>query len=116
MNGVEILNTIPITEPGLLYILIPLVIALIGIIVSYRFLDKEQDNKAFFTWGFALLLSIIVAVVMLQVPWIYRPTGEYTYEIRTTEECKFNEFNSKYEILEEKENNIYIVREKTIEK
>ena len=113
MNGVEILKIIPTEEPSLLlYFLITFSIAGIGLFTAI----KLDTQKSVLIWLVSLLISVGVGIFILQSPCFQKPTGEYTYEIQTTEECKINEFKRYYEILEEKDNNVYIVKDKTIEK
>lgn len=107
----EILNKIPTVEfnlPLAMTILIICIIVsiVIGIIIDYK---NRTIGITFFTFLLGLVSGLLIGGIVGDV--CEKETGEYYYEIKVDENTKFLDFFDKYEIIEEKSRNIYLVKE-----
>lgn len=101
MQGIKILNTIPIMEH---YLPVPVKIIIISaflvvIATSIFFTIVFQDDEYF---GFCVLFGIIVIIT---TPFIYgcfeRPTGKYKYQVTIDDSVTYKQLTEKYEVLEQ---------------
>lgn len=115
MKGLEIIERIAveqIPEWVLICIALGTVSILIPTAVVYSFtksfpksLVAEVVSGAIYV-GFALILMSNGA--------FDKPTGEYRYKVKITEDVGYIEFTDKYDVVTENEDGTYIVQEKNI--
>lgn len=107
----EILNKIPTVEFNLPLAMTILIICIvigiiIGIIIDYK---NRTIGITFFTFLLELVSGLLIGGIVGDV--CEKEAGEYYYEIKVDENTKFLDFFDKYEIIEEKSRNIYLVKE-----
>lgn len=107
----EILNKIPTVEFNLPLAMTILIICIvigiiIGIIIDYK---NRTIGITFFTFLLGLVSGLLIGGIVGDV--CEKEAGEYYYEIKVDENTKFLDFFDKYEIIEEKSRNIYLVKE-----
>ena len=118
MEGIEILTT---TEVATKYAfgwvwfwVIGSVIALLGIALIFYLVTKEEPTSRVGNIIFSIVMGLILGVaigfligIMTRTPVEY----ETQYKIIISDEVKFNEFQNKYELLDQ-EGKIYSVKER----
>lgn len=100
MEGITILNQIPI--PGIHPVawIIPSILAFVLVVVAIVFACVSGDP----TWLVLILLSILVWVMLFVIIGAAVPvkTGEYYYEVTIDNSVSMNEFSSRYEIISQR--------------
>lgn len=114
MNGLEIIEQIAVGRiPYLVLccIILGTFFVLIPTFVVYL-LTKD--------WGTTILVETIcgiiylVSVVTLMLSGVLeKPTGEYQYKVKITEDVGYIEFTDKYDVVEENDDGTYIIQEKS---
>lgn len=118
MSGVEILSTSEVvaettfnsTAVWITVGVIMLIAIIVGIIISF----KAQDACLFFL---CLLLGILISLIAGAVTTSITSTPvayETRYKVTINDSVLMNEFNDKYEILDQ-EDRIYTIRERVVE-
>ena len=123
MNGVEILNKIPVYgiaewalhTPVIICIAVPLVFviyAIVQVVKNYKHWSYILENT-FTGIVFGLLIGILFVVFSEKTEIAYDRNNieSYKYQVVISDEVKFNEFNKKYEIIEQ-DGSIYTIQEK----
>ena len=103
MDGVTILNTVPVRSYPWVLIIIVLVINIIGFIIGCI---KDNDGLK----GISALFGTIMLILMCWSPLHVHPTR---YEVSITNEVSFNEFAQHYKIIDQR-GEIYVVEERTM--
>lgn len=119
MNGVEILNEIPIYDIAewaletacFIFISIPLAFLIYSIIqqygIGYIFLNSFYG----FFIGFFITILFIIFTSKADIAYDKNSVQYYQYQVVVSDEVKFNEFMEKYEILEQN-GDIYTIQER----
>ena len=114
MNGLEIIECIPIEQPPIpvvYFIFIGLIFCVVlPTFVVYR-LTANMD-KALLSEVISGLIYIALMVGLLLSGVLDKPTGEYQYKVKITEEVGYVEFTDKYDIVTENDDGTYIIQEK----
>ena len=118
LKGVTILNSYDVTNPEWYGTFFPAIVfsfvAISGIaLIVYIFRNSKQRKDAFvpsFIVSIFTLLGIFVSIH----GFTHLPENKYhtRYEVTVSDEVNFNEFNSKYEVVEQN-GLIYTIIEKT---
>ena len=114
MDGVTILNTMPFSESivqfrGLLLGLID--IAMAWVVVTMGIMIERHGGELRY-----LIATIIIGVVLVVLLYSGKALvtnmqrGTY-YEVTVSDDVKFNDFNDKYEVIEQRDN-IFVVMER----
>lgn len=118
MNGVEILNKIPIMQGADWCENLIWIGALVGFIVGIALMIRWIID---FGWDwsqiFAPVLFAFAGAMLGVLGWMLadcatlKPTGEYEYQVVVSNEVNFNEFNERYEVIEQ-DGKIWTVKER----
>ena len=114
MKGLEIIERITIEQVSdsvLFCLILGIFSILIPTFVVYK-LTKNGD-KAFLTEIISGVIYIVFFVVLLVSGVLEKPTGEYQYKVKITEDVGYIEFTDKYNVVEENDDGTYIVQEKS---
>ena len=114
MDGVTILNTMPFSESivqfrGLLLGLID--IAMAWVVVTMGIMIERHGGELRY-----LIATIVIGVVLVVLLYSGKALvtnmqrGTY-YEVTVSDDVKFNDFNDKYEVIEQRDN-IFVVMER----
>ena len=57
---------------------------------------------------------LVFALVLLTIGVFEKPTGEYQYKVKITEDIGYIEFIDKYDVVAENDDGTYIIEEKHI--
>lgn len=100
MEGITILNQIPITGIHPVAWIIPSILAFIFVVVAITLACVNDDP----TWLILILLAILVWVMLFVIIGAAVPieTGEYYYEVTIDDSVSMNEFSSRYEIISQR--------------
>ena len=115
LKGVTILNSYDVIAPewyGIFFLLLLLVFVAISVII-YIFRNSKQKKDAFipsFIVSIFTLLGIFVSIHGFT--HLFENKYQTRYEVTISDEVNFNEFNSKYEVVEQN-GLIYTIVEKT---
>ena len=118
LEGVTVLNTYDIVSSEYHDIIYPAVvctcIAIAGIALIIYILHDLKRIKEAFVPSFVMILFTLFSIVMSIYEFTHLPENKYQtrYEVTISDEVNFNEFNSKYEIVEQN-GLIYTIVEKT---
>ena len=113
MKGLEIIEHIAIAQvpDSIIYCLAFGVFSiLIPTFVVYKF--TKNGTRAFLTEVISGVIYIVFLVVALESGIFEKPTGEYRYKAKITEDVSYVEFTDKYDVIEESDDGIYIIQEK----
>ena len=113
MNGLEIIERIAVEQiPDcvLCYILLGAFSILIPTFVVYS-LTKNGSKSIFVEAICGIIYIVFVATLMLSGA-LNKPTGEYQYKVKITEDVGYIEFTDKYDVIEENDDGTYIIQEK----
>ena len=121
IKGVTILNSYDIITPEWNDKIFPsvvftcIVIAVIALII-YILHDLKRIKEAFVP-SFIMILFTRFSMIMSIYEFTHLPENKYQtrYEVTVSDEVNFNEFNSKYEVVEQN-GLIYTIIEKTNER
>ena len=114
IDGVNLITTETICiSGGFLSYLIPAIIAALGcivaIIVSISWVKKEEAWGAFF---FCLSMGFVLGIVsFICFDEAFNPKYEERYLVQLDDKIS-SEFIDKYDIVERKDNNVYIIKER----
>lgn len=119
MNGIEILNEIPIYNiaewalgtAGFILIATPLVFLIYSIIQWEDFIYVVLNAICGFFVGLFITLLFIVFTSKADIAYDKNDVEYYQYQVIVSDEVKFNEFMEKYEILEQN-GDIYTIQER----
>ena len=114
MKGLEIIERIAIEQVSdsvLICLLLGVFSILIPTFVVYK-LAKNGD-KAFLTEIISGVIYLVFLIVLLESGILEKPTGEYQYKVKITEDVSYVEFTDKYEVIAENDDGTYIVQEKS---
>ena len=118
LKGITVLNTYDIITPEWNDKIFPAVvftcIAIAGIaLIIYILHDLERMKEAFVP-SFVGILFTLFCMVMSIYEFTHLPENKYQtrYEVTISDEVNFNEFNSRYEVVEQN-GLIYTIVEKT---
>lgn len=119
MNGVEILNEIPIyniaewalTTTAIILIVTPLVFFIQSIIRWEGFGYLILNTFLGFTIGLIIVVLFIIFTSKTNIAYDKNSVQYYQYQVVVSDEVKFNNFMEKYEILEQN-GNIYTIQER----
>lgn len=107
IDGMEILNQTEIMES---YAWFSYAVLLIGIIAMISLIMFNKNKEMI--WGIVLIISMIIMMVLVVLSYcLEKPTGRYIYDVTISDDVNFNEFNEKYEVIEQK-GKIYTIKEK----
>lgn len=113
MKGLEIIERIAI-EQAPHWITVCLAFGVFSISIPtflvYRF--TKNGNKAFLTEVISGVIYFVFLIVVLETGTFEKPTGEYQYKVRITEDVRYVEFTDKYEVITENDDGTYIIQEK----
>lgn len=113
MEGLEIIERIAIEQvPGWIIICLLLGVSsiLIPTFVAYRI--TKNANKTFLTEIISGIIYIALLVVLIFSGVLEKPTGEYQYKVKITEDVGYVEFTDKYDVIAENDDGTYIIQEK----
>lgn len=116
MNGIEILNKVPIYEATSFSIVFFLLLGIIAI-VGYFLIGCRSDLVSIIGLcscpiSFCLLMTVWVASVTLdKIPILTEESGRYEYECIINDDVSFKELYDKYEIVEQN-GKIWTIRDK----
>lgn len=114
MKGLEIIERIAIWEvPD--YVIICLAFGVFSILIPTFAVYKltKHGDKAFLTEIISGVIYIVLLVVLLESGVLEKPTDEYQYKVRITEDVGYIEFTDKYDVVTENDDGTYIIQEKT---
>ena len=113
MKGLEIIECIAIEQvPNL--VLFCLLIGCCSILIPTFavYLLTKNYNKAFLTEAISGIVYLVLLIGLLESGVLEKPTGEYQYKVRITEDVSYVEFTDKYDVVTENDDGTYIVQEK----
>ena len=113
MKGLEIIECIAIEQVPdsvLLCLLLGVFSILIPTFAVYRL--TKNCNKTFLTEIICGVIYTVFLFTLLVSGVLDKPTGEYQYKVRITEDVSYVEFTDKYEVISENDNGTYIIQEK----
>lgn len=113
MNGLEIIECVAIERvPDLA--LLCLILGLLSIMIPTYAVYRLTKNgvKVSLTYIISLFIYLVVLIGLLESGVLEKPTGEYQYKVRITEEVSYVEFTDKYDVIMENNDRTYIVQEK----
>jgi hypothetical protein len=113
MNGLEIIEHIAVNQvPGstITYMVLGGFSILIPTFIVYLF--TKSDSKTLTTEFISGIVYFVLLVTLLFSGVFEKPTGEYKYKVRITEDVGYIEFTDKYDIISENDDGTYIVQEK----
>lgn len=114
MKGLEIIECIAIEQvPGsvMIYLLLGVFSILIPTFVVY--ILTKHTIKAYLTELISGLIYIMFLIGLLMSGVLEKPTGEYQYKVKITEDVSYVEFTDKYDVITENDDGTYIVQEKS---
>lgn len=119
MNGVEILNEIPIyniaewalATVAVIFIVTPLAFFIRSIIEWEGFRYIILNTASGFLIGLFMTILFIVFTSEADIAYDKNNVQHYQYQVVVSDEVEFNEFMEKYEILEQN-GDIYTVQER----
>lgn len=119
MNGVEILNTIPIYNvaewalgtAAFILIATPLAFLVYSIVQYEGFCDVVLNTVCGFLVGLFITILFIAFTSETDIAYDKNSVRYYQYQVVVSDEVNFNEFMEKYEIIEQ-DGSIYTVQEK----
>lgn len=118
LKGVTILNSYDIITPEWNDKIFPAFvftcIAVAGIALIIYILHDPKRIKEAFVPSFVMILFTLFSMVMSIYEFTHLPENKYQtrYEVTISDEVNFNEFNSRYEVVEQN-GLIYTIVEKT---
>lgn len=113
MKGLEIIECIAIKQvPD--SVLICLVLGVFSILIPafVVYALTKHDNKAYLAEAISGLVYIAVLIGLMKSGALEKPTGEYQYKVKITEDVGYVEFTDKYDVIAENDDGTYIVQEK----
>lgn len=113
MKGLEIIERIAVEQtPDWVVICIVLgtFSILIPTVVVYSF--TKNFPKSVVAETISGVIYAVFAITVLANGVFDKPTGEYQYKVKITEDVGYVEFTDKYEIIIENDDGTYIVQEK----
>ena len=113
MKGLEIIECIPVKQvPDL--VMICFIVGTVSILIpSYIVLKLTKNfNKALVTELISGLIYMVFVLVLLTSGVFEKPTGEYHYKVKLTEDVGYVEFTNKYDVVTENDDGTYIIQEK----
>ena len=118
LKGVTILNSYDVTNPEWYGTFFPAIVfsfvAISGIaLIVYIFRNSKQRKDAFVS-SFIVSIFTLLGIFVSIHGFTHLPENKYQtrYEVTISDEVNFNEFNSKYEVVEQN-GLIYTIVEKT---
>lgn len=113
MKGLEIIECIAIERVPVL-VLLALALGVLSILIPTSVVYKLTKNwdKTFLTELISGLIYLVVMIGLLVSGILEKPTGEYQYKVRITEDVSYVEFTDKYDVITENDDGTYIVQEK----
>lgn len=114
MEGLEIIECIVIEHVPAFVILCLLLGSAFSILIPAFAVYKLTDDvsKAILTEIISSFIYLVVIFGLLGSGVFEKPTGEYQYKVRITEDVSYVEFTDKYEVIAENDDGTYIVQEK----
>ena len=114
MKGLEIIECIAIEQvPDSVMTCLLLGVFSILIPASAIYALTKHGGKAILTELISGFIYLVVFIGLLGSEALERPTGEYQYKVRITEDVSYVEFTDKYEVVTENDDGTYIVQEKS---
>lgn len=113
MTGLEIIEYIAVKQvPDL--VLICIILGTVSILIPAYIVHKltKSFNKALVTELICGLIYTVFTLVVLASGILDKPTGEYQYKVKITEDLGYVEFTNKYDVITENDDGTYIIQEK----
>ena len=113
MNGLEIIEQIAVKQiPDwvLCCILLGTFSVLIPTFVVYSL--TKNGSKSILVEAICGIIYLVSAVTLMLSGALDKPTGEYQYKVKITEDVGYIEFTDKYDVIEENDDGTYIIQEK----
>ena len=113
MNGLEIIERIAVEQipDWVLYcIILGTFSVLIPTFVVY--LLTKSGGKSILVEVICGIIYIVFAATLMLSGALDKPTGEYQYKVKITEDVGYIEFTDKYDVIEENDDGTYIIQEK----
>lgn len=114
MKGLEIIECIAIErvpDSVMFCLLLGVFSILIPTFAVYSL--TKHGGKALLTELISGFIYLVVLGGLLSSEALEKPTGEYQYKVRITEDVSYIEFTDKYEVIVENDDGTYIVQEKS---
>lgn len=113
MEGLEIIECIAVEQvPCSVWLCLTLGIFSIFIPASVVYKLTKNRDKEFLTEMISGLIYLAIMIGLLVSGILKKPTGEYQYKVRITEDVSYVEFTDKYDVITENNDGTYIVQEK----
>lgn len=114
MEGLEIIEHIAIEQVPdvILYCLLLLGCFSILIPAFAVYNLTKNGKKAFLAETISGIVYLVFLIGLLESSVLEKPTGEYQYKVKITEDVGYVEFTDKYDVVSENEDGTYIVQEK----
>ena len=117
MEGLEVIERIVITQvPDL--VMFCFVLGLFSILIPTYMVRSWTENafKTIITEVISGVVYMILLSALMVSGVLEKPTGEYQYKVRITEDVGYIEFTDKYEVITENDDGTYIIQEKNYTK
>ena len=117
MEGLEVIERIVITQvPD--SVMFCLVLGLFSILIPTYMVRLWTENvfKTIITEVISGIVYMILLAGLMVSGVLEKPTGEYQYKVRITEDVGYIEFTDKYEVITENDDGTYIIQEKNYTK
>lgn len=114
MNGLEIIKRIPIEQPPIPVICFIFVGIIFCVVLPSFAVYRLTANidKALLSEVISGIIYIALVLGLLLSGVVDKPTGEYQYKVKITEDVGYLEFTDKYDIVTENDDGTYIIQEK----
>lgn len=113
MKGLEIIEQIAVNQvpnSTITYMILGVFSILIPTFAVYLFTkDCSKTLTAEFISG---VVYIVLVVALICSGTLEKPTGEYQYKVKITEDIGYMEFTDKYDVIAENDDGTYIIQEK----
>ena len=115
MKGLEIIERIPIEQTPI-YVVCFIIVGVILCVVLptvavYRL--TENMGKVLVSEVISGFIYIMLMFGLLLSGVLEKPTGEYQYKVKITEDVGYVEFTDKYDVVTENDDGTYIIQEKS---
>ena len=113
MKGLEIIERIVVEQvPD--SIMTCLLLGVFSILIPTFVVYKLTNNgtKAFAAELISGVVYIVFLFIVLESGVFEKPTNEYQYKVKITEDVSYVEFTDKYDVIKENDDGTYIIQEK----